>query len=549
MDRSLQFFLNGPNPQTQPDSKTGLSTSTTEVQFDVTTYDPNDPNTATNNEKRNINYTLVNSLQSEGQFINYLGNSATNDFRPITQNPEHESDIKLSNIIQWSQENKPALKLNAFQFAYLKNFNTYPANRLMILRRFPEAVPHDIFNTQVKATNTMVSYYDLEKSPFTLGFNEEWERFDKSIMELIQDVIGIKFDSIPVVGDVFKAAQNATPSNLQQELLAGIGKRLGLVTTGDNLYGDPNVIYKAAIRTADGENVSTGLNSTINIDFETTYVMLEANGVDAKAAMLDIIANAIHMGTSNARFILTHNASDGLNEIIREMEQGNVEGLLSNILEGLSEAISGVTDILKDLIGSTSPSGNPTAPTSSFGDRLGELASQILRNRFSRYKWQMRGAIGALSGMHTAPWHISIGNPKCPWFTCGNLIVKSVNLDFGGELGYNDMPTEVKVTIKLESGRPLGANEIASLFNNGRGRIYDTPEKLQKIYVPTGQAYKLNGNENTESPTNNQKNKSNISNQNLSNDVSDNDLANNVPNTSDFSLNNSDVDNNLNPLN
>ncbi len=178
MDRSLKFFLT-PNSQKQRDSKTGLSTTEKTVQFDVTKYSPDDPRQTTT-EQRSVNYKLVNSLQNEDQFINYLGNSSTNDFRPFNQNAEHESDIKLSSIIEWTKD-KPALKLTAFQFAFLKHFNTYPANRIVALRRFAEAVPHDIMNTQIKAQNTMITYYDFEKG-ISFNFNEVWEDFIKVYM-------------------------------------------------------------------------------------------------------------------------------------------------------------------------------------------------------------------------------------------------------------------------------------------------------------------------------------------------------------------------------
>lgn len=498
MDRSLLFFLSGPNPQKNRDSRTGLSTSDTSVQFDVTKYDPNNPRNTTT-EQKTVNFTLVNSLQNEDQFMNYLGNSSTNDFRPVSFNPEHESDIKLSNIIQWTQDKKPALKLTAFHFAFLKNFNTYPANRIVALRRFREAVPHDIMNVQAKPLNTMISYYDMEK-PFTFDFNEVWEDFNKGLYELVQDVIGIKFNNVggsgSWVSDAIKGLEAASVSNLEQYLLQSVGHKLGLITTGDNLFGDPNVIYQAKIRRANGEDIennSSGLECNFRYQFETTYVMLETNNIDARAAMLDIIANAVHMGTSNSRFILTHNASDGLSAIIKEMERGNVEGLLSKVLDGLIEGMKKVGEGLSELLGAFKPINNEQGETTLAGVAQGvsngieQVVSGILRDRFSRYRWQMRGAIGALSGMHTAPWHLTIGNPKAPWFTIGNLVVTKVDLSFNGEMGYNDMPTELTVKISLENGRPMGANEITSLFNNGRGRIYDTPEKIQKIYIPNTQ--------------------------------------------------------------
>lgn len=546
-DRSLSFFVTIANQQNNPDSQTGMSTSSHEVQYNIKKYDPNNPLKGTTSENKTTNYTVVNSLQSEGEFINYVGNSSTNNYIAYTPNPEHESDIKLSSIIEWTQQEHPSMKLNIFHFAYLKDFRTYPANRLMILRRYNDGVPHDLFNCSVKPINTMVSYYSLEEPPFKIGFSEEWTDFTSSIMELLEDVIGIKFNSVPGIGKIIEAAQNVTPSNLQQTVIEAIGQKLGLISKGEAIYGDPNIIYQAKIRKADGENMQkSGLKTDIKINFKTTYVLREIKGIDAKVAMLDIIANAVSMGTSNARFILTHNGNDKLNKIISAMQNGNVDALLDEIIEGISDIVSKSTELLSDLISSIATDVSQAAQgnTAPIVSDVLAVAGKIIKNRFSRYKWQLRGAIGALSGQHTAPWHITIGNPKFPWFTCGNLVVDNVNLDFGGELAYNDMPTELTVTIGLSNGRPLGAQEITSLFNNGKGRIYDTPDKIQTLKVPQDQQLQFNDSGAVD-PSITETNAPTDTTEDVSNSPTDTDSTQQVENSSDFSNGTQEEDKNV----
>lgn len=546
-DRSLSFFVTIANQQNNPDSKTGMSTSSHEVQYNIKKYDPNDPLKGTTSENKTTNYTVVNSLQSDGEFINYVGNSSTNNYIAYTPNPEHESDIKLSSIIEWTQQEHPSMKLNIFHFAYLKDFRTYPANRLMILRRYNDGVPHDLFNCSVKPVNTMVSYYSLDDSPFKISFSEDWVDFSSSIMELLEDVIGIKFNSVPGIGKIIEAAQNVAPSNLQQTVIEAIGQKLGLISKGDAIYGDPNIIYKAKIRNASGDDMNkSGLKCNISVDFKTTYVLREIKGIDAKVAMLDIIANAVSMGTSNARFILTHNGNDKLNKIISAMQNGNVDALLDEIIEGISDIVSKSTELLSDLISSIATDVSQAAQgnTAPIVSDVLAVAGKIIKNRFSRYKWQLRGAIGALSGQHTAPWHITIGNPKFPWFTCGNMVVDNIDLNFGGELAYNDMPTELTVTIKLSNGRPLGAQEITSLFNNGKGRIYDTPDKIQTLKVPQDQQLQFNDNGAVDSSIT-ETNAPADTTQDVSNSPTDTDSTQEVENSSEFSNGTQEEDKNV----
>jgi len=51
-----------------------------------------------------------------------------------------------------------------------------------------------------------------------------------------------------------------------------------------------------------------------------------------------------------------------------------------------------------------------------------------------------------------------------------------MEVEFGNELGPDDFPTEVKITVNLEHGMPRDRDAIQSMFNRGMGRIYDIPD-------------------------------------------------------------------------
>lgn len=549
MDRSLKFFTDLSTKNNNRDSTTGMAQTDVSVEFSIDNYDPNNPtNGTTSNEKKTVNYTVVMSGQTDTKFVNYMGNSNVNDYDRYTMNPEHESDIRLSNIIQWTQSNHPALALKPEHFTYLKDFNVYPANRLMILRRFKGPVNHNLFNSKAKPIHTMVTYYNLEESPLDIEFNERWTDFQGSFMNVLQDVIGIKLSSVPGISNIAGSqfGQFASQSNLGQELLHRIGQKLGFITDGGMPYGDPNMIYEAKIRDVDGEGVTSGLESKVKIEFETTYVMQEIpGGPDAKAAMLDIIGNVVHMGTSPERFYITGKSASILRNLVRAMRDGDVSGIFNGVLTAIKE-------IIGDIIGKITDGANKVkdaakkSPTEALDVLLGSLesfAGDVLKTRYSRYKWQLMGAVSALSGGYTAPWHITIGNPKFPWFSCGNMVVTKVKMEAGGELAYNDMFSELKVKISLESGRSFGASGLTELFNAGRGRIYDEPAKIQRIAAPQDNEKKVVGN-----PNNVEEPETGSSSPNTTND--DPDQINNLENRSDFANNNVEQQsNNINRTN
>lgn len=538
MDRSLKFFLGITNKnKTNKDPKTGLSqvSSTTQVSVTNKTDDPYKKSNDT--QSYNQTTTNVKSLLNDRFFVNYLGNSSSNQYNPSVAIPE-ESDISLSSIIEWTTKNHPSMRLKAEDFVYLKAFRSYPANRLMVLRRFPGAVGHDLFSSNMKPLSTLVTYIPEGEMPVKITFNEKWKSVgeDHTFMSVLQDVIGIDFSTIPGVGNLVSAGE----SPFAQDMINKIGQKLGFITDGSMPYGDPNIIYDASIRDVSGKGLNSGLESSVSVTFETTYLFQEINGVDAKAAMLDIIGNILVMGTSPERFYVTGSASHQLQTLINEFKNGNVGGLFNSIKEGITEVITEAIDkiatVAKEAADASTDGDNNTSALSTVLDKVGDMASDFMKSRYSRYKWQLTGLLGTMAGMETAPWHITIGNPKAPWFTSGNMVISSVELIPNDVLGYNDYFTELTVKISLKQGRSMGLTGLSNMFNNGRGRIYIPEEQLKKIIKPSN-IDSNSTNYNSTETTNNNSPETIVSTDGTENNI--------VPNVTDFSLDNDTIDKNL----
>ena len=59
---------------------------------------------------------------------------------------------------------------------------------------------------------------------------------------------------------------------------------------------------------------------------------------------------------------------------------------------------------------------------------LEEAMGTLAQTRYERYKWKVKATLGAISGGHTAPWHLTLGNPKVPWFSMGNLVLDDLTI-------------------------------------------------------------------------------------------------------------------------
>jgi hypothetical protein len=564
MDRSLQFFVSVQKQinsgDDTPNTHINMKSVKHTIEYNINRYNAKDPNKITNKEKKTVTYNLFESLQSKGNFLNYYGNSPLNDYNRNTPN-EIDADGRLSSIIEWTHKEKPAMRLDYPHFAYLKDFGVYPPNRLMVLRRYSQPVPDNLFklNNSIKPLHTMVTYYNLEDNFLNIDFKEEWDSFNGSFMDVLSNVLGIPLSTIGekvggwAQGKMGKAGAflgGVANGNLGQELFYKIGQKLGLISEGGMPYGDPNIIYASKIRKASGEakeggGWDSGLTSNIKVTFKTTYVLREFPGIDAKLAMLDILATATHMGTSNARFLITGKAQSELEGIMKSMEKGDINELMGKIIESVTEVIGklgkslakGFVETAENVMDAAAKM-DSTAVLDAVLEPLSKIAGSFTKNRYSRYRWQMTGLLGAMSGMYTAPWHVSIGNPKSPWFTCGNMVITHCKIDVGGEMSYNDMFTELNVEYQLEAARPLGAGEITSLFNAGTGRIYDSPDKVQNLYMEETIDFKVTGENNAASKTGAEKTVPPVINTDQKNDLG-------AGNFSSMSLNNTDNDNNL----
>jgi len=117
------------------------------------------------------------------------------------------------------------------------------------------------------------------------------------------------------------------------------------------------------------------------------------------------------------------------------------------------------------------------------------LLETVLSGTIYKYRWPLIGSIGVMSGLSTTPWHLTVGNPFSPILNMSNIIVNNVDLKPSNEMGFNDMPKRIDVTIDIKMGRSIGASEINKMFNNQYGRIYtknrSSSDELLKKYKPT----------------------------------------------------------------
>lgn len=417
---------------------------------------------------------------------------------PVAGDPiKKEGDgLSVAEIIKWS-EAYPALQLRYQDFVFSKNVGILPNNRLIVLRRFKHGAPDNLFDYYRdsegvefagRPLSTMISWVKPDKEFFVLSFSEGWE--DSKIGDFFSWAGGKAADpnnegilnfKLYNLGDnsLFFALLSALDGDAAKgNLISGTkenGFGIGKDKVGNFLNepgGNPNLIRKAAMRRIGGEgSLKSEISFTCEFEFEMRYIQ----GVDPGVLMLDLISNCARMGTSVSqfRFDIEFLQSETIQRIINGDFEIEIEALFSKL-----------TDVAEDMGAKllTFLGGVGKSVTEAFKKKevnfsaMGEGAKSVLLNTsqmiLSRYRENIKHALSGETGLPSSSWHLTVGNPKNPIVSCGDLVLSDSTLTLGKELGYNDFPNSFTYSVNLKSARERGRNEIERIFNAGRGRFY-----------------------------------------------------------------------------
>ena len=421
-----------------------------------------------------------------------IKNSGTGKSPVLGDSPHQDQiyDISTSNIIQQLSE-IDHLKLDFADFAYLKDFGVYPNNRLIVCRRFAQPVRDDIYSENIgikKPISTVLGYVRDENFPMKITVSEKWTESDASFTTVLNE-LGEDFGMRGQfqLGNLLEGGMNVVPLPgfsliLQRKLMAAVG----IINDGTQFgtleseaakipQGDPNLIKESKRRTLIKEDSEgSGLTGKFTITLKTTYEQKFINGVDPSIVFMDVINNALSMGTSPEVFYLGRKVDAGstADKWFKEFSEKPTEKIKA-FLESLIDVIKGSLDFVKKEVANlnaddlTTPNGIVSAATTVLKKGLSVMSEFIA----SKYKYQFLGIITALTGAASTPWHITIGNPLRPIFCSGDMLCTGVTIDFGPQLSFNDLPTYISVEVTLTSARNLGMNEIFAKFNSGGLRV------------------------------------------------------------------------------
>jgi len=390
---------------------------------------------------------------------------------------EFLNNTSLTEIITYLQQWR-ATYVDYSDFAYLKNLGVYPTNRLMIVRRFPAPVGNNLFEVDADPLATLITWVPENTDFFSVTFGEVWEKGETSLLNVLNDIgkdVGIGKDSDGGLGSIIQ--QKLTGKLLPgfaEKLQIELAKQLGFAGDYD-VYNPPisnpnyiNQSMRRKLHTKDTPGGDTGLMSGFTITFNAEYEMKFINGVDPSTVYQDLIHKSLIFGTSKSVFMFNSDLGGSFGDFTKDLMSGEISTLLvraGNIIIGLGKAIL-------DLVTGLAAQGVQDLGSIFTGND--SILKKFVTYLLSRHRLKIIAAIQAMTGAAQGYYHVTIGNPKKPIFSSGDLILgeSGVTLKLGQKLGYNDLPSTLSVGFMLIPTRSLGGQEIFDKLNTGTGRTY-----------------------------------------------------------------------------
>lgn len=429
------------------------------------------------------------------------------------------SGCSIKELVDASQTGLMGQETYAYSdFMYCKYLGKVSNNYMITLRRFPLPVddyiganaelPEDRIKAASKNSSCIgcmvswlgVSGNDLQsilKYEYSMPFKQEdaeWQDNQASADENQSKLNGIfstfdkNYQKQYMAGMADAAFNGVYDTYLGNTKFGKMFGKLGNAPNKDVLnFRDKNKVYGPV----DGIK-STYVRDEKGLRFEQKmslvfeYELRAYNGINPKQAMLDLISNILNVTYSTGSFW-----------------GGGFKGYAaqqSNIFANLNifKAKGGFTDFADAFMKDISNAWNAIKSAFSGGDVL-ETAGQMLNslggmliagklNELGRPKKAMYNSL--LSPAPIGFWHVTIGNPKRPIMSIGNMVITNCSIEHNGPLGLDDFPTGLKVTVELDRGKPRDLRDIEKLYMQGTDRIYSSMgDKVFDMYK-NSQLYK-----------------------------------------------------------
>lgn len=212
-----------------------------------------------------------------------------------------------------------------------------------------------------------------------------------------------------------------------------------------------------------------GLTYSQKFSLVFEYELRSYNGVNPRQAMLDLLSNILNVTYTTGSFwgggykgYASHQSN-----VFANLNVFKAKGGFTNFLDAFIEDCSNGWSSAKNMV-----KGGSIKDLLQQLNSIGGMLVSGLLNKLGRPQKAMYNSL--LSPAPIGFWHVTIGNPRHPIMSIGNMIITDVTIEHNGPLGLDDFPTGLKVTVELDRGKVRDLRDIEKLYMQGNNRIYSS---------------------------------------------------------------------------
>jgi len=450
-----------------------------------------------------------NHLSESTYYLHSRGNEEGKILENFRRNPTAE------NIIKYFGQDNPKGNFHAVEydwadFAVCKNYGKVPNNHMITLRRFPFPVQDNIYDININkypdigrlvtwwGEGTNNSLADVMKMEY--GF--VWKEME-SEMQVIKSGPPSQSLTDKLFGTkIGQLARLTSPSNSASNMFQN-GQMQGAEFydfaqhNRMRIDGPVDSIDKMTVR-------DRGLTFEQKFSLTFEFDLKSIGGVNPRLAMLDMLANILFVTYNRGNFWgggiryqsdLRQNSEIAIGDT-KLLQQGKYFEYLKSIPTDFQKRFKTMAAGPKD--GANAGFANDLSGMlgpllGGFAKPFANIASGMLGNLTDMFFGKNALASGAFNHMEIpnslltnqpiGVWHITVGNPFQPIAVFGNVILEKTSIEFSEDLGWDDFPESMKVVCELKHPIAKDRDAIESVFNVGRGPLYQDPYIFNKQHI------------------------------------------------------------------
>ena len=396
---------------------------------------------------------------------------------------------------------------NYGDFMFCKHLGKIPNNYLITLRKFPMPCSDHInfsfaeessYNHHMPDVGRLVTWIGTPgndmSSLLSYTYNMSWSDFSAPVDET-PDAIGGRDGGSGLAGALgvfdgtygkevaesggygYSGENNILAQKMGFTSQYGTARNADLKNTNKSYESNQNAIMKVKVPGSKSEGLSFSQPITLTFDYE----LRSYDGINGRSAMLDLLANILMVTYTQGKFFPGSYRS-------ANMATSNIYANLPIFKKGATATIGSTMSAMFDsfkAIASGMGFGqgkDPIQALKNMGNNLLTLLCNGLVNKLGRP--QQFAYTSLISPTPTGQWHLTLGNPRNPIMSIGNLCLTSAKIEHYGPLGLDDFPTGLKVTVTLEHAKARDSVAIEQMYMQGNNRIYSPmgAEGIRSMY-------------------------------------------------------------------